>query len=163
MTATTQSIRKAVEKTIEVVNTRVYLNTDQNNLNSNAWTKVALDSLDVDSGSSFNTLNNRFVVPASGLYQIIANVQFTNLIANKAYGVAIYVNGTSISEQFGHASATDNLTVKAIEEVFLKANDYVEVYAKPDVGGSANTVDIESGSKTTNLIARLVTKEGIRQ
>lgn len=160
---TQQSVRESVVKNTEVVLCRAYLSSDQDNLTSNSWNKITLNTRDYDNGTNFNTSTNKFIAPVTGLYRIQAVVEFNDLVADKENRVAIYKNASSVVESAQHSRVTGNLTVQVIDEIYLQADDEIEVYAKPDVGGSANTVDATSGLTATRLNVRLVTKEGIRQ
>mgnify|MGYP001189102982 CR=1 FL=1 len=159
---TTQKVRKAIQKTLETVFCRVRLSTTQTDLTNNTWTKVLLNVVDYDQGKNFDvTTNNRFTVPVTGLYHIIASIEFTGVIATKRYKTGIYKNGASIREVTKHSSVADNITVDCSDYFYLQANDYIELYGYAEAGVS--TVDILSGSKATILAIYLVTKEGIRQ
>lgn len=160
---TTQSVRESVVKVTETVHCRVYLSSEQANLTSNSWQKVLLNTVDYDNGTNFDTANNKFIVPVTGLYRVQAVVEFNDLIADRENRVAIYVEGASVAESAKHSRITGNLSVEVIDEMYLQALDEIEVYAKPDVGGSANSVDVTNGITATRLNVRLVTKEGIRQ
>lgn len=163
MAETTESVRAVIRKKVENVFVRAYLTASQENLAGNAWTKILLNAVDIDLGLNFDTVNSKFIVPVTGLYEIIANVQFTNTVADRRYITGIYKNGSSIREQSGHASLISSLGVECKELAFLQEADEIELYAQPEAGGGTDTVDISSGTKATLLMIRLTTKEGTRQ
>lgn len=163
MTTTTQSVRKAVTKGIETVYCRAYLSSNQNDLNGNSWNKITLNAVDSDNGTNFVIASNKFIAPVTGLYEIIASIEYTSVIADKRYYVGIYKNGNSVREVPVQASIAENISANCVDQLFLKADDYIELYGNPQVGGGVNSVDAVSGNKATILIVRLVTKEGVRQ
>lgn len=163
MTEIRQSVRRKSIKLTETVYCKAYRLTTQSDFTSNAWAKINLNAVVDDNGNNFDTGTSMFVVPVTGLYEFIVAIEFSGVLATKAYKGAIYVNGASVKEVSSHASVTSNLTITFSDKIYLRENDEVELYTMPDVGGSANTVDVVSGSKATTLTASLVTKEGIRQ
>jgi hypothetical protein len=161
MATTTESVRIGRKKDLERVYARAYLGSNQDNLTNGNWTKINLNTLDKDLGGNFDTATGKFIVPVTGLYIIIINVQFTGVVTDSRYAIAIYNNASSIRENSAHSSNTNDLSMSIVHEVFLRANDEVELYAQSNSGD--NTVDVLAGSKYTSLSARLVTKEGTRQ
>jgi hypothetical protein len=163
MSTTNQSIRTAIKKTTETVVCRIYLSVDQSDLTGNGWNKINLNTASYDHGTNYDLVNYKFTVPVTGLYEIEGCVEFTSVIADKRYMAGIYKDGVLIKSKSSHASLAANLSVVIREQVFLQKDDYIELYAQPEVGAGTDTVDIKSGSTTTNLMIRLITKEGIRQ
>jgi len=158
-----ESVRGNPRLPIERVACRAYLSATQENLVDTNWTKVTLNTVNYDLGTNFDKVtNNRFVPPVSGLYAIRGKVDFTNIVADKSYGVAIYVKNAMVAHSQVHAGAsTDEVDAVVVDEVFLnKTADYVELFAQSNSGG--NTVDIVPASDHTYLGVRLITKEGIR-
>lgn len=156
------SVRKHIVKTNQNAAAFAYLTSNQSSLANNTFTKIALNAVLYDLGSNYDaTTNHRFTAPVAGLYRVRGIVHFTSVIATKQYASAIYQNGAEIKRAQSHSSTTDDFSVPVDTEVFLKQNDYIELFANPNVG--ASTVAALSGSKFTALIVRLITKEGIRQ
>ena len=163
MTAITSSVRKGIIKTNQTVMTSAYLSTNQASLNGSMWTKLLLNTILYDVGLNYDTANHKFVTPVTGFYHLQASVHFTSVITAKRYIAALYQNGTAIKYEYGHSNGTNDISVIVEADVFLKQNDYIELFANPDVGSGTNTVAALSGSLYTTLTARLVTKEGIKQ
>lgn len=161
MTATTQSVRKGINKINNIVMASAYLSSNQSSLANNSFTKLNLNSVVYDVGSNYDTTNHKFIAPVTGFYRIRAVVFFTSAIATKQYKAAIYKNGSVYKQASGHSSTTDDISVAVDAEIFLKQNDYIELFANPNVG--ASTVAALSGTQYTSLEVRLITKEGIRQ
>jgi len=166
MTTTEESIRVDLRTITEKVGCRAFLSANQENIASAGWTKVNLDSLTYDLGNNFDeSVNYRFTAPVSGLYIIIGAVSFldTSVIADKSYAVAVYKNNASISQAFVHASYAGYVSAKVADELFLKKDDYVELFVYTDAAGNAVDVYGEASGINTFLVVRLITKEGIRQ
>lgn len=162
--ATIQKVRKGIKKGLETVAARVYLNGNQTDLTDNSFVKIDFDSKDYDLGGNFNTVDSKFVVPVTGLYRVSAKLHFVTgtVIADKSYGIGIYVNGVLKSSAYEHiGGSTDEASIETTEELYLNVDDYIEVYAKSIAG--ASTVDVLSGRNFSSLTVRLITKEGIRQ
>jgi len=158
---TQKSIRTAIQKVNNTVMVYAYKNADQTGLTASSWNKLSLDKVVYDAGQNYDTTQHKFIAPVTGLYKIRGSVSFTSVIATKAYQVALYKNGSALKYEAGHSSTADDVSVPIEIEVFLQADDYIELYANPLAG--ANTVAAKSGSAYTTLTIRLITKEGIRQ
>lgn len=163
MTTTSQSVRKAIPKINNTVMLSAYKASNQSSLNGNAWNKINLDSVIFDVGSNFDTSTFKFTAPVTGLYRIKGVVYFTSVIATHRYLTALYKNGIAFVYSAGHSSLAEDLSVAVDALVFLTANDYIELYAQPVVGGGVNTVAATGGAGYSTLTARLETKEGIKQ
>ena len=165
MTVTQESVRLDKRVFPERVASRAYLNANQENLTGNAWNKINIDTLTYDLGLNFAIATYKFTAPVTGLYALYGCTHFVaaSVIADKAYSVSIYKNGTAIADNTGHASVADLLGVSVYTEAYLTKNDYIELYVCPFVGGGTNTVDIYGGTRYTYLTCRLITKKGIRQ
>lgn len=163
MATTQESVRIDNTKKVERVFARAYLSSGQSNLTGNAWNKINLNAVSTDLGANFDTATSKFVVPVTGLYDVIGAVEFTSVITDQRYLVAVYREGVSIREVSGHASKAVNVTVELHDRFFFQEGDEIELYAQPEVGGGTDTVDVVSGVKATILVLELVSKEGIRQ
>ena len=163
MSTTIESIRSDPKKSIERVACRIYLGSNQGNLVDGTFTKVLLDTVTHDLGKNFDIVtNNRFDVPVSGLYKVWGKVDFVNTIADKDYVAAIYVDGSAISYGRVHTGdATNEIDALVNDEIYLRKDAYVELFAQSNSGG--NTVDIKGASTDTFLGLRLIMKEGIKQ
>ena len=58
--------------------------------------KVELDSESYDIGGDFDVGNYRYTAPVTGYYFVSAQIRFEDVIADKAYDLAIYVNGAAL-------------------------------------------------------------------
>ena len=161
MTATTQSVRRGIQKVNNTVMLLAYLNSNQTALTASSWNKINLGKVLYDVGKNWDTSLFKFTAPVTGLYKIQAHGVFTSVIATHQYGVAIYQNGSAVKKAYSHSSTTDDVSASASMELFLKQNDTIELYMNPVAG--ANTVAALSGSVFTSISIRLVTKEGIKQ
>ena len=165
MTIIQESVRLDKRVFPERISCRAYLTTNQENLTGNSWNKININTIDYSVGLNFNIATYKFTAPVSGLYAIYGCVHFlaASVIADKSYFVSIYKEGVAIADNSATASVAAQLSVSVYTESFLIKDDEIELYAYPEVGGGANTVDVLSGTRYTYLICRLITKEGIRQ
>lgn len=133
---------------------RAYRNGDQLNLTDVTYNKVEFNAEVFDKQSEFDsTTNYRFTVTKNGLYKVYSIVYLKNVIADKEYGIAIYVNGGLRAMSFYNAPTTlrnNRLSIQISDLLDLSANDYIEIMVRPDCG--ANTVDI-SGSTDYSFVA----------
>lgn len=135
---------------------RAYLNLLQENIANNTWTKVLLDTESIDLGSNFDVGNNKFVTPITGIYRISGQVKynFADMVADKAYGAAIYVNGASASEGDLHSARTAvALSVPVHHLNKINETIDIELYAKQISGGAL----IDINTVNTFLEIELVT------
>lgn len=134
-------VLSTLQNGIQSVKAKAYINTTQDNLTDNAYTKVLLNTEVYDTGSNFDIANSRFVAPVTGYYQVNANVNYINPIANKRYGSVIYVNGASAkfsAVSIGSDTGVIYSPVSAL--LYVEAGQYIELYAWVFCG--ANTVDV---------------------
>jgi hypothetical protein len=166
MAITQERVRVDLRKAIEKVACRAFLNANQENILSLTDVKVNLNTLTYDLGNNFDeSTNYRFTAPVAGLYKIIGSVWYlnTSVQADKRYKAMIYKNGSAIAHSSAHSSHVDYISANVSDEVFLKKDDYIELWAYTT--GTGDTVDIygEANGFFTYLIVRLISKEGIRQ
>lgn len=109
---------------------------------SSAWAKVLYDTVHVDSASGFdNSTNYRYTVPSGqgGKYLISATVRGITGSANSSRMFSsVYLNGTSIAENFGIYNGSTDLygSGTCLSFVYtLAAGDYIENYVY--LGGSS--------------------------
>lgn len=111
-------------------------------LTSGSVTAIQFDTEDRDNNNYANlgTNNTRLTVPTAGWYVICGVVQF-NAAANGIRDIGIRVNGSGnrygFQRQPGSASLNQTLATSTI--LYLAANDYVELMAAQDSGGSVNS------------------------
>ena len=140
-------------------NFRVYRNSTQS-ISDSSITKVQFDTEDYDSAGAYdNSTNYRFTVPSgqAGLYFLTSRVYFnysggSNRIDE--YRIYLYKNGSELvynnnDVRNGGAPAGGQDVTMHINGVFnLAVNDYIEVFAFVDYGGTA---DILGGSAKTDF------------
>jgi len=162
MTTTSESVVVNKRKFLDRVGCRAFLNADQANISSTTWVKVALNDNTYDLGLNF--ASNKFTVPVTGLYQIIGQVSFTNSVqVDKRYSVAIYKEGALITQKDAQASVADTLSVNINDILYLKKDEYVELYTYTTGIGDTVDIDGDTGGSLTFLVVRLISKEGIKQ
>jgi len=157
-----RTVAEVIAELFPDIRARAYLSADQDNLGDGDWTKVLLDTESYDIGSDFDTGNNQYVVPTTGLYAIHACVVFeqADMVGDRTVSVGVYVDplgagADALVMQSGFATDTNNKMAAAIsDEIVLNASDEVSLWACANTGG--NNTDIESGATQTFLTIRLI-------
>ena len=124
----------------------VYLSADQS-ISVNAWTKVALDTVEIDTQNEFDSTNNRITVSEAGKYLIVSKVKFKPGASNDHILNSIYKNGAEFFTTISEAAGTKAQDLVAAKVVSLNASDYIELYVK-DIDNAAT---ILSGKVATYL------------
>jgi len=134
---------------------RVYLSADQLNFTSGAWTTIQLNTEDYDIGANFDVSLYKFIVPVTGYYDIMGQVFWGSVIADKRYGAGVFKGVTHIAGGLTHASHADNITVSCRDIIYLTAGD--ELYLKGYNDSGVNTCGVISGPYcSTFLTVRLI-------
>lgn len=131
---------------------RAYLGSNQENLITNTYTKILLDSVDYDIGSNFSSY--KFTVPCTGYYKVNCSVMFVSVIADKLYIGQFRVNDTSVCDDYKHSALAQSLQVKPSSTLYLNKGDYIELFGVSFAG--VDTVDVIKGSKYTFLEVEFV-------
>jgi len=122
----------------------ITLSADQDDIVTNSPTKILLDTEIYDVGGDF--ASNKFTAPVDGYYYVSGSVSYENgtVVANKSYGVKIYVDGALYNgmQNFVHASHTAWLECHVSGVVYLTAGQYIELYTHHYAG--VNTPDIDT-------------------
>ena len=130
-------------------------------VSNNVTTKVPLDTVVHQSGVSFDTSNNKFVVPsgAGGTYFINAHLSggTTNVTTLRTISTLVYVNGSqygkkgviNLNNAFGQVATVPYTTI-----VNLSVGDEVEMYG--NVNRMTTTAQFRSG-ETELTIYKLIT------
>lgn len=100
--------------------------------------KVTFTSVERSNGNGYDAVNSKFIATVEGLYSVIAQVQFTAPVDQEQHNVSIYKNGSVYKK--GHAAiASGTVGYPAMLcacQVFLKVNEYIEVYASHGNAGN---------------------------
>lgn len=118
---------------------RVYRSSTQS-VNNISWTAITFDSETRDDGGFHSTSSNtdRMTAPATGWYQISANIEFVASSTGSRM-VRFYLNGTTEIARAALASiATYSTFVPLTATYYLTASDYVTCDVFQDSGGSLN-------------------------
>jgi hypothetical protein len=98
-----------------------------------AYNKIAVDTVSFDPGSNFSTANGRYVVPATGTYQVNGEVAWGPITAGTEVVVHanIYVNGViaSTGTVVSRADSSGYMRTSVSDVSSLKAGDYIELYS----------------------------------
>ena len=128
-------------------------------INSTTWTKINLNTEQIDRGNNFDTSNYRFVAPVTGSYFFTAKVNWEG--GSSAGGGYLYmsvkVNNTThwylngLRPDSGTNFESDT-QLSGSEIVYLVANDYVELWTYAHWASSGNVY----GSNRTRLSGFLI-------
>jgi len=118
---------------------------------NNVWTIVELDAINVDLEGLWNTGTYQGTALFAGKLRINAKVFAQYQTINSEYRIGIYVNGTSVSEEYYHTrdgSVPFNLTASIDDEVFVNKGDTVAIYVFQNSGVN---MPLNTGIKVTNV------------
>lgn len=116
----------------------VYLGTNQS-IPSGTFTKVNLDTENYDTDSEFDsTTNYRFTATAAGYYSIKASIGYLSVNDNKMGQCWIYKNGSAYRRNVESWSNTTWGMTSIACDIYLAANDYIELYTWHDNGTAKN-------------------------
>lgn len=113
------------------------------------WQKLLLDTVSFDTDDGFDLTNHRYVIPADGYYQILANVLTTNHIAG---GISIYKNGVSVSKGSSGPASTGWVGFQLADILSCDADDYLELWG---YFGGGDSLDVEEGATNYMSIVKL--------
>lgn len=102
--------------------------TSTQNLSGGTFTKMTgLTTKLYDYGDNFNTSNQRFVAPVSGVYSFKGSIGAAN--DTTRIFATIYKNGIETARGSNGSYAADANVSQVVYEDFLNAGDYIELYA----------------------------------
>lgn len=122
-------------------------------LTSGSIVKVPFNNAISDSSSCFDTTNNKFTAPSTGIYTINATVgsQSTGAVTEGRAIVLLFING---AEQ-GNDEHTFNASGSPVSQKFsisrtisLTASDYVEIYFYQTTGSTLNLDGVNTSGPT---------------
>ena len=118
------------------------------------WEKVLLDGTRWNTGSHFDTTNNRFTAPVEGVYHFDGGVNRYSLPVGTIFRVALRVNGSDyLFGQVDYSPSTGDLKYLVSSTVKLDANDYVELWSYVN---TTNSNGFSSGTAWNTLSGHLV-------
>jgi len=125
---------------------------DQTGVPHNSLTKVMFTSATGNNAGAFDPVSSRFTPSIPGTYQIYA--QLTIPAMTNGYGVAIYKNGSVISQSILVPGGSTNVTATAMDNVtFNGTTDYVEVYGYQTTGTTGTFI---GGNHQTYMTTALI-------
>jgi hypothetical protein len=134
-------------------NCRVYLASDQTGVAGSTFTKVNLDTADVDPSSLFDSTNKRITPKVPGTYEVLAGILFTGPTSNisGAVIVAIAKNGSRVGNSGipCPAGTDDARPITAGLMAFNGTTDFVETQGFAFLSGG--TVTFSGNIATTWL------------
>lgn len=108
-------------------------------INSGVATKITWAAASIDSANGFDNANDRYVIPAPGIYRVSTCASFAAQGSSTSQNkVAVYKNGSLHRTTLG-ASNTGTITTERVEcLVSCNAGDYLEVFATQNSGVAVN-------------------------
>jgi hypothetical protein len=121
-------------------------------ISNTTWTKLSINTITFDTNSNYNTTLYRFLPTVAGYYQINGMAQLNSTTV--AYGIAIWKNGSQISQASGVGVSGLNGTANTSVVVSLNGStDYVELYMYQTSGG---TLTAAGNSGVTGLSGAMI-------
>ena len=109
---------------------KAYASTSVSNYTTGGTKITAYDTTTFNIGGHYSTVNKRFTAPIAGVYMFAARAWATGGNTTGA-GINITVNGASVIATIRIATSPgDYTTMNPFTEVYLNANDYVEVFTE---------------------------------
>lgn len=100
---------------------------------------------------------NKYTVPVSGFYQVMANVYYQSL--NAAHGsIQLYKNGSSLMKGTGGIASAADAIFSFNELVQLTAADYIQIFTEFTGGGSTTVYGQAGVPRYTRFSAYLVSR-----
>tara|TARA_Y100001937_G_C6917492_1_gene240270 strand:+ start:42 stop:572 length:531 start_codon:yes stop_codon:yes gene_type:complete len=111
-------------------------------LSDNTWTKLTFSTEVVDTDSAF--ADSKFTVPSGKAGDYLCNfMAYTYGALGNTIGIRIYKNGGATNPQGGLDLGSNNLSTFSAGNslvINLSASDYIEIYARMNVGSGSVTV-----------------------
>jgi hypothetical protein len=127
-----------------------YTNTNTN-ISNRTTTKVPLNATIYDSGSIFDTSNNRVTFGVAGKYMLHFGGTFGNTVINDANGLDLYVRKNGSTSAIWHQAQTDfNAFTNHVSSVSgsllvdASATDYYEIWMYIDVNSGTPSISGDS-------------------
>ena len=133
---------------------RAYLAADGFKIPENDDTKVDIETTSIDPDSQYDTTNKKFVAKETGYYLVNASICFENVTDTAIYSVRIFTGGCERSRVTQSASGDENLTVTISDLLYIQKDDYLEIYAYQNGGGSWQYL-VEGSANTFLSVSRV--------
>lgn len=135
---------------------KVFRTSNQSISSSGANSVVTWQSSVWNIGSMWSSSTNptRFTVPTTGIYQLAANIPWTNNGTGRRR-LAWRPNGGSITYDMQHQESTGVDTCNGSDLISLNAGDYVEIIVSQDSGGALSVLGgtEQNASASLRLVA----------
>ena len=114
----------------------------------NSTSDLTLDTDIMADGECYGIHLSRFTATKDGMYLIVGQSTFTDVVTDKLFQAAVKVNGNFKSFSPVHSSNTENIAPVFSVPLKLFADDYVELYVIQNTG---NVIRIYPGSSASNF------------
>ena len=145
-----------LESSLQKPSGKMYLTGSQLNLADSVWILVELDTIPAGFTDGIEDVVNHRITPGvAGLYSVMGQVQFREVVADKKYQVAIWITGGA-AEAYSivQASIADRITANCQTILNLSATDSMELKVASIAG--VNTVDLWGGIGETYFCVQRV-------
>lgn len=131
----------------------VYKMANQTGIADSTNTKIALDTIEYDSGGFLSVTNNRYTPTVPGWYRISGQIAYQSIADGKKAQILIYKNGAlfkSMTNQMSSAAAGSPYC-NATMLMYFNGTDYIELYGWHTNGSDATAFGQVSGVNYTYL------------
>lgn len=128
--------------------------TAQSGLASGVYTKINLNTADINTGGGFDIAASRFQPTMAGNYLVFIQTVMNMTAANKTLTVAVRKNGTQMAN-FGQVAPSATYIASAVTEIVALngSTDYVEMFVAHDNSGSSS---VSGSGNQTYMLATLL-------
>lgn len=133
-------------------------------LASGATSKIDIDTISYDKGGNFDTTNNRFIAPVTGVYMFNGAVQVSNLNDNESLHTHLYKNGTTAFASGSRSTISDSGAAGqqarsvVAGQVELNAGEYVDIWAYQNTGVAQTCSATVNNTFLSGHLVRATTK-----
>ena len=113
-------------------------------LSNNTQTKLAANSETFDSDGKYDNSAYRFTPTVAGKYICYAQVNIEGGSSNTLAQISIYKNGSQVNMAIDRYAGDGDVTPNVFATVVLDSDDYVEAFARHNVGSSKNAIATSS-------------------
>jgi len=132
---------------------QVRLASSQTSITSNTATKVAYDTEDYDTASSFDLSTDRFTPANSTVWLLQADIVAGRSNDTEAGEIYLYKNGSSLLSRIFFADPAGSVSANQMGGTIQfivtgNGSDYYEIYGRADLGNDADTATFYSSNFT---------------
>lgn len=123
------------------------------------FTKVTWQNIQIDTHGSWDSTNNEYIIPISGIYNINSTVRYDSIATGDYIEALIYVNGITVSEfHYEYSGSTDglvevnrNLNLTAGQRISIVGRNAIRVYTLGQGGANFSIERISTSNQQIGL------------